>query len=142
MTWVAYNEEVIAECVGMISGCIRELNKQHGKSIILSASPFTGYVSGESSKFQNWKLWDEKGYINLWLPMCMSIDMKALEAEIKDVKALGLSAPFYPVVYPNQHGSLHPPMKPHHDVLMKSGIEKYAVFSYKQLKEDMDKLQE
>jgi uncharacterized lipoprotein YddW (UPF0748 family) len=142
MKWVEYNEGVIEQCVADIAQCVREINKKENRNIILSASPFTRYVSGESPKFQNWKPWDDKQLIDLWLPMCMSIDMDKLEAEIKGVKALNLNAPYYPVVYPNQHGSLHPPMRPHHDVLVKTGIKKFAVFSYKQLKTDMDKIDE
>jgi len=139
MKWVEYNEGLVESCVKAISDTIREINRKEGRNIILSASPFTGYVSGESPKFQNWKAWDDKGYIDLWMPMCMSLDMKALEKEIRGVGLLGLKAPCYPVVYPNQHGSLHPPMKPHHEVLESCGIEKFAVFSYKQLKQDMDR---
>lgn len=137
MKWVAYNEQIIEDCVRQISECMREINARENRSLVLSASPFTGYKSGESSKFQNWKPWDEKGYINLWLPMCMSIDMKQLEDEINGIKLLGLHAPYYPIVYPNQHGSLHPPMKGHHDVLQKCGISQFAVFQYKQLMEDV-----
>jgi len=139
MKWVKYNEGVIKNCVREISECIDGINKSHNENIILSASPFTGYVSGESSKFQNWKAWDDKGYIDLWLPMCMSIDMNAFEQEIKALKNLGLNAPYYPVVYPGQHGSLHPPLQTHYEVLKKCGINKFAVFSYKQLKQDMRK---
>lgn len=137
MKWTKYNEEVIAGCVEEIRSCIDEINETSGKNIILSSSPFTGYESGKSPKFQNWRIWDNRGYIDLWLPMCMSISMDALEDEIEGVKELGLQAPYYPVVYPGQHGSLHPPMKPHHKVLMKTGIDKFAVFSYKQLKQEM-----
>ena len=138
MKWIAYNEQIIENCVKDISQCIDAINKKEKRNIILSASPFTGYVSGKSSKFQNWKPWDEKGYIKLWMPMCMSVDMKRLEQEINEVKNLGLKAPYYPIVYPNQHGSIHPPLRPHYDVLKKCGIDKFAVFSYKQLKQDMD----
>ena len=140
MKWVKYNEIVVENCVKSIKDNIEKINREKGKNIILSASPFTGYRPGQSPKFQNWKPWDEKGYIDLWMPMCMSLDMKSLEKEIMGVKDLDLNAPYYPVVYPNQHGSLHPPLKPHHEVLMKCGIDKYAVFSYKQLKQDMDKI--
>lgn len=136
MQWVKYNEQVIEDCVGAIAQTIQTINKQEGKEIILSASPFTGYISGKSPKFQNWSTWDNKGYINLWLPMCMSLDMQLLEKEINELKNLNLKAPYYPIVYPNKHGSVHPPMKDHYEVLQKCKIEKFCVFSYKQLKED------
>lgn len=140
MQWVQYNEQVIENCVKEISEFIDTLNKTQNRSIILSASPFTGYVSGKSSKFQNWKPWDDKGYIDLWMPMCMSIDMQELVKELLGVKMLGLKAPYYPVIYPNQHGSLHPPMVPHYNALKEAGITRFAVFSYKQLKEDMGRM--
>lgn len=136
MRWVNYNEKVIEECVGKISETIDTEEKESGKKIILSASPFTGYISGKSSKFQNWKPWDDKKYIDLWLPMCMSIDMKMLQKEISDIKNLNLQAPYCPVVYPNKHGSLHPPLADHYEVLNKCGIQKFAVFQYRQIKED------
>ncbi len=88
--------------------------------------------------FQNRQPWDTTGYIDLWLPMCMSIDMGALEKEINAIKELHLRAPYYPVVYPDQHGSLHPPMEAHHKVLKKCGIRSFAVFSYKQLAQEME----
>ncbi|MCX7766801.1 MAG: family 10 glycosylhydrolase [Candidatus Sumerlaeia bacterium] len=138
MRWVAYNERVIENCVKSIAECLDGINTTQKKNIILSASPFTNYVSGENSKFQNWTPWDAKSYIKLWLPMCMSVDMQALEKEINGVKALGLKAPFYPVVYPNQHGVLHPPMSAHYTVLKKCGITSFAVFSYKQLKQEFE----
>lgn len=139
MRWVAYNERVIENCVKSIAECIDDINITQKKNIILSASPFTSYDSGENSKFQNWAPWDAKGYIKLWLPMCMSVDMQALEKEINGVKSMGLKAPFYPVVYPNQHGVLHPPMPEHYAVLKKTGITKFTVFSYKQLRQDFEK---
>lgn len=138
LKWTRYNEQVIEDCVKAISDIIAEINHEENRNIVLSASPFTGYVSGKSAKFQNWKPWDEKGHIKLWLPMCMSIDMKDLEEEIKGIQNLGLKSPYYPVVYPNEHSSHHPPMKAHHEVLQKCGIERFAVFSYKQIKQDYE----
>jgi uncharacterized lipoprotein YddW (UPF0748 family) len=138
LKWARYNEQAIENCVNAISELIVEINQEENRNIVLSASPFTGYVTGKSSKFQNWKAWDEKGYIRLWMPMCMSVDMKNLEEEIRGIQNLGLKSPYQPVVYPNEHGSLHPPMKAHHEVLQKCGIERFAVFSYKQLKRDYE----
>lgn len=137
MKWVSYNERLVENCVREISLLIREINVAEDRNIVLSASPFTGYVSGESSKYQNWKPWDDNGYIDLWLPMCMSIDMGMLKKEIEGIYDLGLKTGFYPVVYPNQHGSLHPPLKDHYDVIRECGIQRFAVFSYKQVKNEL-----
>lgn len=137
MQWVSYNERVLAEMVGGIASIIGRINEQMGKDVILSASPFTGYQSGHDSKMQNWQLWDDEGYIDLWLPMCMSVNMGALKQEILEVKEMGLQAPYYPVIYPGQHGVLHPPMKPHYEVIQETGIDFFAVFSYKQLLEEL-----
>ncbi len=137
MQWISYNEKIIEGCVRSISETVDKINKEQKRNIVLSASPFTGYKKGQSSKFQNWKPWDDNGYIKLWIPMCMSIDMASLETEINGLKDLNLKSPFYPVVYPNQHGSLHPPMADHYEILKKCGISKFCVFSYKQLKEEI-----
>ncbi len=137
MKWVKWNEQIVEDCVRRIHEHLAGINARENRNIVLSASPFTGYVSGMSPKFQDWKSWDEKHYIDLWLPMCMSLDMGALAQEIAGVKALGLKAPYYPIVYPGKHGMVHPPLKAHHDVLRQSGVQKYAAFSYKQVKEEM-----
>ncbi len=134
--WIEYNEEMLAELVGSISAVIHRLNEQMEKDVILSASPFTGYETGKDSKMQNWFIWDEEQYIDLWLPMCMSVDMEDLRKEVEEVQAMGLNAPEYPVIYPGQHGVLHPPMQPHYEVMKETGVDKFAVFSYKQLKEE------
>ncbi|MBN1902539.1 family 10 glycosylhydrolase [Candidatus Sumerlaeota bacterium] len=139
LKWARYNEGIMENCVRGVAEAIGEINRKENRNIVLSASPFTGYETGKSPKYQNWKSWDEKGYIGLWMPMCMSVDMDSLEEEIRGVRNLGLKSPYYPVVYPNQHGALHPPLKDHQEVLEKCGVEKYAVFSYKQLKQEYEK---
>lgn len=139
MKWTRYNENVIRNCVKNIYKTVRAANKKHNKSIILSASPFSTYKSGKSSKFQKWKPWDLNGYIQLWLPMCMSTDMQKLCEEFAAVKDMGLNSPYIPVIYPNQHGSLHPPLKDHYEAILESGIESFAVFQYKQLAEEFEK---
>ena len=138
MKWVEYNEQILSDFVGGISMTIERFNQKMGKEVILSASPFTGYQSGHDSKMQNWQLWDKGQYIDLWLPMCMSVSMDALKQEIIDVQEAGLKAPFYPVIYPGQHGVLHPPMDPHYEVIQETGIDKFVVFSYTQLKEEFE----
>jgi uncharacterized lipoprotein YddW (UPF0748 family) len=140
LKWAKYNEQVIENCVKAISDLITEINHEENRNIILSASPFTGYETGKSSKYQNWKSWDEKGYIKLWLPMCMSVDMNGLEEEIRGVQNLGLKSVYHPVIYPNQHDSLHPPLNEHLKVLQKCGIERFAVFSHKQIKQDYENI--